>query len=168
MSVVFSPDGTRIMSGSEDKTVRIWDASNGACLQTLEGHSYSINSVVFSPDGTRIASGSLDSIIRIWDASNGVCLQTLKGSGFSGEFDAGTLSIIARRGAFNIQNMCETPQHLTHGLNTGGTWITSNGQNVIRLPSEYRPASFGLAILSLVVEQVGFSYLVSLTRRLLT
>jgi WD40 repeat protein len=49
------------------------------CLQTLEGHSSSVNSVVFSHDSTRLASASRDSTIKIWDPRNGDCLQTLDG-----------------------------------------------------------------------------------------
>ena len=70
-SVAFSPDGTRIVSGSRDKTVRIWDAVSGAPIgEPLQGHSRSVLSVAFSPDGTRIASGSEDKTIRIWDAES--------------------------------------------------------------------------------------------------
>ena len=50
-SVAFSPDGKQVVSGSGDKTVRLWDAATGTALQTLEGHSASVRSVVFSPDG---------------------------------------------------------------------------------------------------------------------
>ncbi|KAL7920860.1 hypothetical protein ACQKWADRAFT_152275 [Trichoderma austrokoningii] len=50
-SVVFSPNGQRLASGSYDSTVRVWDANSGACLQTLEGHSGRVSSVVFSPNG---------------------------------------------------------------------------------------------------------------------
>src|ERR1700733_1735325 len=68
-SVAFSPDGTRIVSGSRDKTVRIWDAGQGALVgEPLQGHSHSVESVAFSPDGTRIVSGSRDTTVRIWDA----------------------------------------------------------------------------------------------------
>ncbi|KAF2266974.1 hypothetical protein CC78DRAFT_552099 [Lojkania enalia] len=59
-SVAFSPDSTRLVSGSYDKTVKIWDASSGECLSTLEGHSDSVRSVAFSPDSTRLVSGSDD------------------------------------------------------------------------------------------------------------
>ena len=58
-SVSFSPDGTKVASGSDDKTVKLWDVTSGECLQTLEGHSDCVNSVSFSPDGTKVASGSL-------------------------------------------------------------------------------------------------------------
>ena len=59
-SVAFSPDGTRIASGSCDNTVRVWDAATGQPVgQPLTGHTDAVYSVAFSPDGTRIASGSV-------------------------------------------------------------------------------------------------------------
>ena len=56
-SVSYSTDGTRIVSGSYDKTVRIWDAVTGQLYSTLEGHASTVNSVSYSTDGTRIVSG---------------------------------------------------------------------------------------------------------------
>ncbi|KAE9403383.1 WD40 repeat-like protein [Gymnopus androsaceus JB14] len=71
-SVAFSHDGTRIVSGSSDKTVRIWDATTGAQMgDPLQGHDHYVNSVAFSHDGTRIVSGSSDKTVRIWDATTG-------------------------------------------------------------------------------------------------
>jgi WD40 repeat protein len=57
------------VSGSYDKTVRIWDASTGAELNVLKGHTSWVNSVAISRDGMRIVSGSYDKTVRIWDAS---------------------------------------------------------------------------------------------------
>jgi WD40 repeat protein len=60
------------VSGSDDKTIRLWDAETGdAISKPLEGHSDSVNSVAFSPDGKRIVSGSDDKTIRLWDAETG-------------------------------------------------------------------------------------------------
>ncbi len=78
-SVCFSPDGACIASSSWDNTVRVWDASTGTCLRTLEGHTDPVWSVSFSPDGARIASSSWDNTVRVWDASTGTCLRTLEG-----------------------------------------------------------------------------------------
>ena len=70
--MAFSPDGTRIVSGSEDNTLRLWDASTGQPIGApLQGHEDAVNSVAFSPDGTRIVSGSEDKTLRLWDASTG-------------------------------------------------------------------------------------------------
>lgn len=53
-----------------DETVRIWDATTGECIRTLEGHTSYVYYASFSPDGKRIVSASLDKTIRIWDISD--------------------------------------------------------------------------------------------------
>ncbi|KZP32870.1 WD40 repeat-like protein, partial [Athelia psychrophila] len=71
-SVAFSLDGERVVSGSDDKTICIWDARTGKLVAgPLSEHSDRVSSVAFSPDGERIASGSIDKTIRIWDARTG-------------------------------------------------------------------------------------------------
>ena len=78
-SVALSADGTRIVSGSSDESVRVWDASTGNELRVLDGHTKRVNSVAFSVDGTRIVSGSSDESVRVWDASTGDELRVLNG-----------------------------------------------------------------------------------------
>ena len=75
----WSPDGSRILSGSDDQTLRLWDAASGQCLLELKGHSGSVNACAWSPDGSRILSGSNDNTLRLWDAASGQCLLELRG-----------------------------------------------------------------------------------------
>jgi WD40 repeat protein/cytoskeletal protein RodZ len=84
-SVAFSPDGLRIVSGSDDNTLRLWDAKTGLPIgQPLTGHSNWVTSVAFSPDGLRIVSGSSDKTLRLWDAKTGQPIgQPLKGHSYN-------------------------------------------------------------------------------------
>jgi WD40 repeat protein len=77
--VAFSPDGTRIVTGSRDHTARVWDARTGSLQLELKGHTDRVHSVAFSPDGTRIVTGSADQTARVWDVRTGLPQLELKG-----------------------------------------------------------------------------------------
>ena len=75
----FSPDGLRIVSGSVDKTLRIWDARSGQEQLILRGHSGAVTTGAFSPDGQRIISGSADRTVKLWDVGRGRELRDFRG-----------------------------------------------------------------------------------------
>jgi WD40 repeat protein len=120
-SVAFSPDGKQVVSGSDDETVRLWDAVTGAALQTLEGHSDTVWSVAFSPDGKQVVSGSGDETVRLWDAVTGAALQTLEGH-------SGSVISVAFSPDGNI----------TRSLFTSNNWVAEGGPNLLWLPPAYR------------------------------
>ena len=74
------PDGRRIVSGSSDHTLRVWDAAGGERADA-GGHRGSVMACAVSPDGRRIVSGSSDHTLRVWDAASGESVLTLEGHG---------------------------------------------------------------------------------------
>jgi len=76
-SAAFSPDGTKLVTGSWDMTAKIWSVSTGTVLKTLSGHTDAINADDWSPDGTVIATASADSTIKLWNATSGALVRTL-------------------------------------------------------------------------------------------
>jgi WD40 repeat protein len=78
-SVAWNNDGSKILSGSTDKTIKIWDSNIGELLNTFEGHTESVYSVIWSSDNANIISGSADKTVKIWNAETGELLNTLLG-----------------------------------------------------------------------------------------
>jgi eukaryotic-like serine/threonine-protein kinase len=67
----FSPDSSRLATGSEDQTARLWDAASGTLLATCGGHTSKVVSTAFSPDGSRLVTASTDETVRQWDTRTG-------------------------------------------------------------------------------------------------
>jgi WD40 repeat protein len=87
-SVAFSPDGKRIVSGSDDHTVKLWDVETGKEIRSFSGHSSDVSSVAFSPDGKRVLSGSFDKTVKLWDAETGREIRTFSGHSYNVTFVA--------------------------------------------------------------------------------
>jgi WD40 repeat protein/serine/threonine protein kinase len=77
----FSPDGTRVVTASNDLTARIWDANSGFELRRLAGHTEPLTCAEFSPDGKRVITASVDGTTRLWDAGTGRELRVFRARG---------------------------------------------------------------------------------------
>jgi hypothetical protein len=77
-SVVYSGDGKKILSASDDQTIKEWNVESGLCLKTFTGHGNTVNSALYSGDGKKILSASWDKTIKEWDVASGQCLKTYK------------------------------------------------------------------------------------------
>jgi WD40 repeat protein/serine/threonine protein kinase len=78
-SVSLSEDGRLALSGSKDKTMRLWEVETGRCLRTFQGHTDIVWSVCLSGDGRLAQSGSFDHTVRLWEVATGRCLRTFQG-----------------------------------------------------------------------------------------
>jgi len=78
-SVALSPDSRYAVSGSEDKTVRLWEIATGRCICTFRGHKAKVSSVSFSPNGNYILSGSWDKTIKLSEIVTTSYVRTFKG-----------------------------------------------------------------------------------------
>lgn len=80
-AVVFSPDGRTLISAGADKTIKVWDLSDGRVIRDLSGHTSFVNALAVSPDGQTLVSASADKTIKIWDLTTGQEERTLTGHG---------------------------------------------------------------------------------------
>jgi DNA-binding beta-propeller fold protein YncE len=79
LSAAFSPDGQRVVTASDDKTARLWEAGSGKEIAVLKGHTGPLRSAAFSPDGQRVVTASVDRTARLWEVGSGKEIAVLKG-----------------------------------------------------------------------------------------
>ena len=118
LAVTFSPDGKKIVTGSEDSTVRIWNTESGKELRKMVGLGGIVYSVAFSPDGKKIVTGSghKDSSVRIWDAELGRELKNFK-TGY----------------AFSVAFSPDGKRIVTGGVPIASTWDAVSGRQLLAL-----------------------------------
>src|SRR5205823_6572754 len=69
--IAWSPDGSKLAAGGDDKTVHVWETSHGGKIHVFRGHKSSVGCVAFSSDSGRVAAWGQDGAIKIWDAETG-------------------------------------------------------------------------------------------------
>jgi hypothetical protein len=148
-SVSMSADGRWVLSGGEDKTVRLWEVATGDCLHTFKEHKEGVSSVSMSADGHWVLSGSLDRTVRLWDVATGDCLRTFKGHKgrvtsvylsadgrwvLSGSGDGVRLWEVATGKCLRTFTLSEYRRRVTSvSLSADGRWILAGSDDGIRL-----------------------------------
>lgn len=137
-SVEFSPDGRTVLTGSDDKTARLWDINTGREILRFVGHLGPVQSVAFSPDGRTVLTGSGDGTVRLWDLVTGDELRRFS-AGFAVKFvlfSPNGRSISAGGGAalalktWDTGTGRETHQLKIINANTAGA-ISPDGQSIL-------------------------------------
>ena len=77
-AIAMSPDGSTLISGSSDDTIKVWNLTNGQLQRTLVGHTHTVTALAISLNGQIIASGSYDGTIKLWDLDTGEVRHTLE------------------------------------------------------------------------------------------
>lgn len=113
-SVAYSPDGRRVLSGSYDSTLKLWDVASGRLLRTFVGHTEWVKAVAFSPVGNDILSGGGDKTLKLWDTSTGQLRRS-----FTGHSDAVNAVVFSRNGSEMLSGSSDKTLKL---------WDVSSGQ----------------------------------------
>jgi len=115
-----SPNKKMLASGSDDKTIIIWDMATATVLKKLTGHAWKVTSVQFSPDGKYLVSTCNTGEIKLWNLETGKCMTNIQPKGTN-----------ARQGCFNAN---ET-RIAVASLQTGGAY----GVSIYKTPIRYIP-----------------------------
>ncbi len=129
-SVAFSPDGTRLATGSYDNTVKIWDLIRGKAAMTLKGYTNRVLSVAFSSDGKLLATKSTNNLVKIWALA-----PKMVSVGVVGYKDTTDVTMLP------LANLT-LPQLTTYGLETLLDQLPSNEEKLIATGQVWQIAAF--------------------------
>lgn len=146
-SVAYSADGQRIVTGSFDRSVKLWDATTGKELRTFAGktgHQNLVTAVCFSPDGSSIASAGTDNFARIWDVPTGkpqVALDlSAGGTKVAASIDGKLYAVGAADGTVKVFTAADNkPTQTLAPVNTGpvlGLGFNQNGQTLYTIAAD--------------------------------
>ena len=119
-SVVFSPDGKYVVSGSADNTARVWEAATGQEIARMT-HTDQVNSIAFSPDGKYVVSGSADNTARVWEAATGQEIARMTHE------DGVSAVAFSRDGQYVLSGSADK---------TARVWEAATGQEIARMTHE--------------------------------
>jgi WD40 repeat protein len=123
--VAFSPEGTALASGWEDRVIRVWNATDGREQFALRGHEGEVNIIAWRPDGRQLVSAGSDRTVRLWDAITGQEVRTFTGyHGAAFSADGKWLVTAGQAGATN--------------------WDTANGKELRRIEGAFRFSKLAL------------------------
>ncbi|WP_414548897.1 WD40 repeat domain-containing protein [Anabaena sp. CCY 0017] len=124
-AIVISADGQTLISGGQDKTIKIWELQTGELKKTLRSDSGAINALAIAPDGKTVVTGSGDRIVRIWDLTSDRPPQILKGH-------SGRVTNV------DISSDGKTIISVDHGMEAEiKVWDMATGKQKAALPSFY-------------------------------
>ena len=115
-SACFTPDGLHVVTGSYDRTARVWLVRDGSLVRVLEGHTDCVNSVFVTPDGLHVVTGSDDHTVRVWLLADASLVRILEGH------------------TKDVSSVCVTPDglHVVTGSidRTARVWLLADGSLV--------------------------------------
>lgn len=159
----FNRDGTQLLSGSYDFTVRIHGLKSGKRLKEFKGHGSFVNAVTFSADGHQVISGGSDGSVKIWSTKSAECINSYKSTAIAGGSSGGTVIEIAVN---SIQLMPKTPEHFLVCTRSNTLSIMNMSGQIVRTLTNAAVAKEGDFTACLVSPKGDYVYAVAEDHRL--